>query len=578
MMPSGSDMTLRFDFNPTDPSSAETYRALVEEISRSAVALTTGGRWGFSFGKGARVRDSQLISIIQSGLFDADFYVLKYRDVASTGADPLRHYVEFGDKEGRWPNAYFDPNFYRSQFDHSDNWPFATLYHYAAEGERAGLAASANFNGSNYLAANPELGAWVERPLAHFLWVGRHAGMNPSRRMRLPAGQYVVPPPRRGPPPISSPADLRRAVNIIGPLDRLAGLGISARGYFEGLTRSNFGPVGARIQTREFAAQQSDRAAPSFPPPVDDAAVNLVHMGGDTLPLMLNSGGGDLMSGRYNIAVWYWELPTLRPEWWALMDRFQAFWAPTAFIARAIGQLTARPVRIVPPYLPYLDDAIPQALSPHDRPHFLYCFDANSIVERKNPGLLLDAFRMAFPQGSSAQLTFKVTYPNRNLPEIDRLYSAARQDPRIVVIDRLLSSAEMRSLMLSATAYVSPHRAEGLGLTVVEAMALGVPVIATPFSGVEDFVTPVTAWPLSYRLVEIDTDQLPYPNGYVWAEPDLENLVDALRELCSDPASAQAKAKAARDHVRRQFVSNELIRSYRAELESIAGTIGLATA
>jgi chromosome segregation ATPase len=40
----------------------------------------------------------------RSGLFDAEWYLRQNADVADSGIDPLRHYIQFGAKEGRAPN------------------------------------------------------------------------------------------------------------------------------------------------------------------------------------------------------------------------------------------------------------------------------------------------------------------------------------------------------------------------------------------------------------------------------------------------------------------------------------------
>lgn len=40
-----------------------------------------------------------------SALFDQDYYLERYPDVANANVDPLRHYLEFGRFEGRWPAA-----------------------------------------------------------------------------------------------------------------------------------------------------------------------------------------------------------------------------------------------------------------------------------------------------------------------------------------------------------------------------------------------------------------------------------------------------------------------------------------
>jgi glycosyltransferase involved in cell wall biosynthesis len=258
------------------------------------------------------------------------------------------------------------------------------------------------------------------------------------------------------------------------------------------------------------------------------------------------------------------------------MNRFHAFWAPTPFIAEALKQLTDKPIALVPPYLPWMTKRADSARRTAETfPHFLYCFDANSIVERKNPGLLLDAFLAAFPQGSGARLTFKVTYPNRSLAEIERLYAAAAQYEGIEVVDDLLSDDDILKLIASATAYVSPHRSEGLGLTIVEAMALGTPVIATPFSGVAQFVTPRTAWPIDYRLVELDDNFGPYPKGFVWADPRLDSLVSALRSVIAKPEQAAKRASAAKSCVLDHFASPAVLQTYRKALDQTARTIGV---
>ena len=47
----------------------------------------------------------QMRRLRQSGIFDAEWYLRCYEDVAKAGVDPLRHYVMYGTKEGRAPNG-----------------------------------------------------------------------------------------------------------------------------------------------------------------------------------------------------------------------------------------------------------------------------------------------------------------------------------------------------------------------------------------------------------------------------------------------------------------------------------------
>ncbi len=86
----------------SEQSEAQRLRQVAAEgIGRAAGLLNGHGshsRW-----KPFRLR-RQIAFLKTSGLFDAEWYLREYADVASAGIDPLRHYVEFGAKEGRWPN------------------------------------------------------------------------------------------------------------------------------------------------------------------------------------------------------------------------------------------------------------------------------------------------------------------------------------------------------------------------------------------------------------------------------------------------------------------------------------------
>ncbi len=555
--------------------SQEAYLQLLERLASEAkeVAARLKLNWEALIDKAPEQHSpaKQALIILKLGLFDEGWYLATYSDVQAAGFEPIIHYVNLGDAEGRRPNAFFDPAFYRSQFGNTVLRSVCALYHYALVGEAIGLKASGAFAPRRYLVSNVELQPWLDKPLTHFLHLGRPGGLMANHRSRLSAAETVRF-KKTSLPRSPGKVDLAHGINVIGPLDRVSGLGVAARGYLDGLRRVGITRLGCRAQQREFSIQKSIGGSETFPPYLPDARVNLVHMNGDTLPVMIKEGGDEFLLGKYNIAVWYWELPTLRPEWQVSMKYFHEFWAPTPFIARTLRQSTAKPVRLVPPYLAYLSSLSSAALAAADESHFIYCFDANSIIERKNPGVLLDAFQRAFPASvrRKARLTFKVTYPNRKVTEVDRLYKAAESDARIQVIDRLMSDADLHELIGSATAYVSPHRSEGLGLTVIEAMGAGVPVISTPFGGVDAFVTPETAFPISQRHIELVDDYIPYPQGFVWADPQLDSLSAQMMLVHADRSEAMFRAEVARKRVLEYFCSPSLISNYGSELKRIA--------
>ncbi len=94
-----------------DQKQGEAQHARAQADRLRQLATTEIGRAaGLLNGHGSPVRwkalhlKRQIARVKRSGLFDAEWYVREYADVAAAGIDPLRHYVEYGAKEGRAPN------------------------------------------------------------------------------------------------------------------------------------------------------------------------------------------------------------------------------------------------------------------------------------------------------------------------------------------------------------------------------------------------------------------------------------------------------------------------------------------
>ena len=108
-------------------------------------------------------RECRLIA--SSGLFDLTYYLMNGADVQAAGADPLRHFRDYGWRENRRPNLFFDPGWYRSRYGTgSDENP---LLNYILEGERAGCRPVPFFDPAWYGAVY-RLAAGAS-PLRHYL-------------------------------------------------------------------------------------------------------------------------------------------------------------------------------------------------------------------------------------------------------------------------------------------------------------------------------------------------------------------------------------------------------------------------
>ncbi|MEL6569298.1 MAG: glycosyltransferase [Pseudomonadota bacterium] len=108
-------------------------------------------------------------------LFDCGFYMKQDgADVATV--DPLTHYITLGEEAGLWPNAYFDPAFYRRMYADKLESGIHPLVHYMDFGHMVWFQPSENFGQRYYLARYPEVAERNEPALLEFLHVGRAAG------------------------------------------------------------------------------------------------------------------------------------------------------------------------------------------------------------------------------------------------------------------------------------------------------------------------------------------------------------------------------------------------------------------
>ena len=239
--------------------------------------------------------------------------------------------------------------------------------------------------------------------------------------------------------------------------------------------------------------------------------------------------------GRRNIGYWVWETEELPQRFRRSQRLFDEIWTPSNYSAAAIARTVDIPVRVLPHVLPLeqLDAARPSRASfglPQDGILFGFAFDPASVIERKNVRGLLAAYRAAMRRADNSYLVIKVNGRARDSYEYGMIRAAADTE-RILFIDASLDRAQTYDLLASLDVYVSLHRSEGFGLTCAEAMALGVPVIATGYSGNLDFMDTQNSLLVPARVVETDRPFGPYPPGTRWGDPDIEIAAYHMRAL-----------------------------------------------
>lgn len=102
-------------------------------------------------------------------LFDSNFYLRAYPDVAATGVDPLFHYLVAGAMEYRDPNPLFDTNFYLTKNADVAHAHVNPLLHYLMNGADEGRDPNPRFDSWLYRRDHGTSLPEGTNPLADFL-------------------------------------------------------------------------------------------------------------------------------------------------------------------------------------------------------------------------------------------------------------------------------------------------------------------------------------------------------------------------------------------------------------------------
>ena len=109
-----------------------------------------------------------------------------------------------------------------------------------------------------------------------------------------------------------------------------------------------------------------------------------------------------------------------------------------------------------------------------------------------------------------------------------------------------VSVLDIARLYRAADLYISPYRAEGFNLPVLEAAACGLPILCTRGGSTEDFVD--DSW-----CLKVDAKEVPGPYQGVQLEPDLEMLIAQLERAITDEAWRKSASAAGPIWVRERF-------------------------
>ncbi len=251
--------------------------------------------------------------------------------------------------------------------------------------------------------------------------------------------------------------------------------------------------------------------------------------GFDTGQLFLNQGLTPFEGG-YNVGYWPWELPRFPDAWIDVYGLVDEIWAASTFQAQAYAANSPVPVRLMPPAVMATSRQRVRRSSKRRTYVFIYPFDPKSTLARKNPVAAIHAFRLAFPQADrSVRLVLRVNGQGAGQSGWNALRAARAGDRRIHIVEGTLPRLVALRLLQEADCLVSPHRAEGLGRNIAEAIALGTSVLATGFSGSGDLLQKHER--IGSKPRRVLANEYPHAVGLSWSEPNRQQLKRCMQKV-----------------------------------------------
>jgi glycosyltransferase involved in cell wall biosynthesis len=341
-------------------------------------------------------------------------------------------------------------------------------------------------------------------------------------------------------------------INLVGYLRGEFGLAESARMYARALLSAHV-PVALYDLDLGVPHSMADVSLEGdFCSDLPEQVV-IIFINPDYFAAAVSEIGEAKLLGKYIIACWFWELERLPETWLPVLEDVDEVMASSGFIADAIRSCSNVPILRAPIPLAGMaraDIGRADFGITTDAFLFLFTFDFNSWVDRKNPQAVLEAFRSAFPEGDEkVQLLVKTSNGHLHPELLSDLVEQVRADRRIVVRNGVISREQLTALQACCDCYVSLHRAEGFGMGMAECMQMGKPVIATGWSGNMEFMNEECAALVGYELVPLQPGQYPFGTGQRWAEPDIGQAAEWMARLSNDPVLASRLGERGRQYV-----------------------------
>lgn len=209
--------------------------------------------------------------------------------------------------------------------------------------------------------------------------------------------------------------------------------------------------------------------------------------------------------------------PEFWGEWWKVADKCIV---PSKFCADVLEAQFGVHGEVVPlGYEPEKFYFLERERSDQSPFTFLH-FDA--FKWRKGWDIVLNAFDQEFGEDEDVRLIFKTTVgKTMNMAEY----------PRVEVIKAIYSLDDLRELMQRSDCFVFPSRGEGFGLTPLECMATGMPIIIPDHTGMSEYFDESLMQKLDWKYIvpQYDNKEFAGMDLGLQFQPTIESVRKAMR-------------------------------------------------
>jgi GT2 family glycosyltransferase/glycosyltransferase involved in cell wall biosynthesis len=191
---------------------------------------------------------------------------------------------------------------------------------------------------------------------------------------------------------------------------------------------------------------------------------------------------------------------------------------------------------------------------------------------RYGTDVLLRAYKKAFRSSDPVVLVLRDYGVNAERSQIAEWISKYRGGPRIIHELEFTSKEQLIQLYRGADAFVAPFRGEGFGMKILDALALGLPVVCPNFGGPTDYLRDGGYFPVRYHDAPVgecyDRGHAILPKWVQWAEVDEDDLAEQMQAVVRDRGEANRRGHVGQAFVRANYSWKQAAAKLRDALHS----------